>query len=305
MVTFPSRVPAQNRSCRSRRHRQFQLGHVFPRSAISNIKLNGVVMDTAELRIRSFSLQRGSLGFDCTLPCSFGYQPGTYTFDAYARGFYRSSAQAAASYADPPAGCPATHGTPTSTSVALTEFDSARVSFQFTTAANATGIASSEIAQITFDDGSGPQTIDLRFPWPTFQTRNTGNLRVRFVVGLPDTLAVGEMDLPLKKDWQWSIDGHLSTGLPGNFCSGVKAFPLRRLTPGADSLRLTSVRSAPYPGWLSVDLTPGAWCTVRDAGAALYIGCRTFPAILPQTTRGEPWTCDANSTVAGPRSWVF
>ena len=208
-------------------------GTRIPILMISNVRLNGQPMDTADLRQRSFNLQRLSgIWFDCTVPCSLGYQPGTYAFDAYARDYYGASFQAVADYSNTPPGCPASHGTPAQTSVALIEADSSRVSFQFSIPAGLTlGVDS---VQVSFDDGSGQRTFDLTWPWPTFQIRNYGTLHVRYVIGVRDTIAVGQVDVPLRKDRQIFIGSHLANRNPmsNNTCAKVLFFEAARCRCG-------------------------------------------------------------------------
>jgi len=62
------------------------------------------------------------------------------------------------------------------------------------------------------------------------------------VVGAPDTIGVGEVDLPLRKDWQWTVSAFMYDVNPmeESFCFTARSFPLRRLIGGADSL---------YIGW--------------------------------------------------------
>jgi hypothetical protein len=209
----------------------------IPILAISNVRLNGQLMDTAYVRTRSFSLQRTSAPgvFDCTVPCSWGYEPGVYTFDAKALGYYGTTVQAVADYSEVPAGCPASHGTPANTVVTLREADSARVSFGL----NATAGIALRSAHITFDDGSGVRTLTTGAGYPPhFETRNTGSMRVRFVVGEPDTAAVAEFDVPLMKDRHLYVVGHLGP-FSGMCYFPMKSFGLRRPVPGADSLRFT------------------------------------------------------------------
>jgi hypothetical protein len=61
---------------------------------------------------------------------------------------------------------------------------------------------------------SGLKTIPIDGQTREFVTPNTGTLRVRFVVGAPDTLATGDVELPLKKDWVWSISAHVASRNP-------------------------------------------------------------------------------------------
>ena len=224
-------------------------GTRIPILMISNVRLDGQPIDTADLRLRSFNVQRLSgIWFDCTVPCSLGYQPGTYTFDAYARGYYPATVQAVADYSNTPTGCPASHGTPTNMAVALAEADSARVSFHFSAVAGVT----LRSADITFDDGSGFRSLNVGFNRQTFEIRNSGNLSVRFVVGHPDTVGVAELNVPLRKDRHWFIGAYLANQNPlmGNTCASVRSYPMRRAVQGADSL---------YVGWVA---TPISWSLV-------------------------------------------
>jgi hypothetical protein len=220
--------------------------------SLSNITLDGVPVDSAMLRTNLLrNVERTSTGIACALPCSFGGEPGTYRFDVRAPGFYPGQAEVVAGYADIPAGCPASHGRPTSVSVALVEADSARVTFTFTQR-QSTALPF-DIASVTFDDGSGSRTVDVEWPWRSYLTRNAGTLHVRFVLGAPDTIAVGEVELPLKKDWEWSVGAYLSDRSPleESFCIEAKAVPLRRPVPGVDSL---------YIGWGGLPLSETAAC---------------------------------------------
>jgi hypothetical protein len=220
--------------------------------SLSNITLDGIPVDSAVLRTNLLrNVERTSTGIACTLPCSFGNESGTYYFDVRAFGFYPDHAEVVASYSEVPTGCPASHGQPSRVSLALVEADSARVKFTFAQR-RATGLPS-DIASVIFDDGSGERTLDVERPPESFLTRNAGTLHVRFVVGAPDTIAVGEVDLALKKDWEWSVGAYLYDRSPveESFCIEAKAFPLRRVIPGADSL---------YVGWAGSPLSESAGC---------------------------------------------
>ena len=200
--------------------------------------LDGAPLDAAlVLPNLVWNIQRAGSGFSCTIPCQFGSKPGTYTFTASAQSFYQAPVQVVANYTNIPAGCPATHGSPARVSLALHEADSAKVAFGFATRTG-TGL-SAEIVSITYNDGSGDRTTDLRQVRPPFPTLNSGNLHVRVGLTAPDTLAVGDVDLPLRKDWQWFVMALLydrSLQLTGPCMPNVKSFPLRRAVPFADSL---------------------------------------------------------------------
>jgi hypothetical protein len=185
------------------------------------------------------------------LPCLFGAEEGSYAFDVRAPSFYGSSTEVIATYSRIPSGCPSAQGRPTSIDLQLIEADSAQVRFSFA-ARTATGLAS-DVASATFDDGSGPRSVDLTSPWPTFQTRNSGTLHVRFVIAAPDTIATGEVYLPLKKDWIWHIGARLYEQNPihESFCIQAKSFPLWREIPGADSL---------YVGWAGNSISEPFTC---------------------------------------------
>lgn len=204
---------------------------------LSTIRLDGAPLDTAVLRTNLLrNIERTNGGIACTLPCSFGVKAGTYTFDVRAPGFYPGHSEVVAAYRNVPRGCPASNGDPTQHTVDLVEADSARARFSYVFR-NGTGLQSGDVS-VTFDDGSGSRTLALGTPWQTFVTRNAGTLNVRFVVGAPDTLAVGEIELPLMKDWQWGVAAHVSDRNPmdDSFCVEAKSFPLRRAIPNADSL---------------------------------------------------------------------
>jgi hypothetical protein len=163
-------------------------------------------------------------------------EPGRYEFDVRAPGFYPGHSEVVASYHNVPTGCPSTNGDPTQHAIDLVEADSARAWFSYVIR-NGTGLQSGDVS-VTFDDGSGSRTVVLETPWQTFVTRDAGTLSVRFVVGAPDTLAVGQIELPLKKDWRWGVAAHVSDRNPvdDSFCVEAKSFPLRRAIPNADSL---------------------------------------------------------------------
>jgi hypothetical protein len=115
--------------------------------------------------------------------------------------------------------------------------DSAKVSFSFVPSL-ASGLPY-HAAIVSYDDGDGMKTIRFNGQTGEFITRNTGTLRVRFIVSAPDTLVIGEVDLPLKKDWRWSVSGYVTNRNPqlDGFClMGPKTFALRRPLPGADSM---------------------------------------------------------------------
>lgn len=221
--------------------------------SLYDITLDGVPIDTAVLRTdRQHNIERTDDGLDCTaLPCSFGGAPGMYAFDVVAPGFYASPAEVTARFTEVPAGCPESHGRATTLSLALTEADSARVTFQFAQR-RATGLPS-DIASVTFDDGSGPRSIRIDLPAESYITRNAGTLHIRFVVGAPDTIATGEVDLPLMKDWEWSVGAYLYDRSPTeeSFCIDAKSFPLMRPVPGADSL---------WVGWAGTRLSREDTC---------------------------------------------
>jgi hypothetical protein len=202
---------------------------------------NGVPLDTALLRTNLvWNLARTSRGFLCTLPCRFGSTPGTYTFNASTQSFYPTRVEIVANYTGIPSGCPASHGVATRIHLALREADSARVTFAFVTRTG-TGLTASAAA-ITYNDGSGDRLIGLVPAQPTFPTANTGTMHVRVVLGAPDTLAVGEVDIPLRKDWHWAVGAWVYDRNPQSvsFCvQNVRSFPLRRAVPNADSLYLT------------------------------------------------------------------
>ena len=227
-------------------------GAVGSALSLSNITLDGIPVDSAVLRTNLLrNVERTSTGIACTLPCSFGVESGTYAFDVRAPSFYPDHVEVVATYSEVPAGCPASRGEPTSVSVALVEADSARVTFTFAQR-QTTGLPS-DIASVVFDDGSGARTLDVEWPPESFLTRNAGTLHVRFVVGAPDTIAVAEVDLPLKKDWEWSVGAYLYDRSPveESFCIEAKGFPLRRVIPGADSL---------YVGWAGSPLSESVAC---------------------------------------------
>jgi hypothetical protein len=208
----------------------------IPSLFLHDITRDGLPIDTTALRgslRRNAQVESG--GLSCNVPCGFGEEPGTYRFGVRAHGFYGSAVQVAAEYSAVPAECPASHGTPTRVALALVEADSARVSFGFV---KRSAVDVQPGVSITFDDGSGVTTFDLTRPWPTFETRNAGTLRVRVVMGAPDTIAVGELELPLQKDWHWSISAYLYDSNPAAFCVQARSFPLRRAVAGADSLYL-------------------------------------------------------------------
>jgi hypothetical protein len=223
-------------------------GVSIPVITITQLTLDGAPVDTALVRSNSkWNVERTSKGIVCTLPCSFGRESGTYAFEARASGFYLTAVNVSAEYSRIPAGCPAAHGTPSRVALSLTEADSARVHFNFT-ARRATGLGL-DIATVTFDDGSGPRTSTR--PWQTYPTRNAGTLHVRFVVAAPDTIAIGEVDLPLRKDWEWAIRGFLYDENPTGLCIQAKSFPLRRPVAGADSF---------YIGWAGTYLSVSVVC---------------------------------------------
>jgi hypothetical protein len=227
-------------------------GAVGSTLSLSYITLDGIPVDSAILRTNVLrNVERTPTGIVCTLPCSFGIESGTYGFDVRAPGFYPDHAEVVAAYTEVPAGCPAAHGQPTSASVALVEADSARVKFTFAQR-RATGLPSG-IASVIFDDGSGARTLDVERPPESFLTRNAGTLHVRFVVGAPDTIAVGDVELALRKDWEWSVGAYLYDRSPveESFCIEAEGFPLRRVIPGADSL---------YIGWAGAPLSESVGC---------------------------------------------
>lgn len=205
--------------------------------SLSDIMIDGVAIDTAIVRTNLLRhVERTATGIACTVPCSFGEQPGTYTFDVHSPGFYPGRAAVVASYSNAPAGCAASHGDPTRFTVRLVEADSARAAFSYSLAAG-TGL-SDGIVLVEFDDGAGMRSVTPAWPWQSFITRNSGTLHVRFVVGAPDTIAMGTIDLPLKKDWEWGIRAFIADRNPTDFsfCVEATSFPLRRAVPGADSL---------------------------------------------------------------------
>lgn len=219
--------------------------------AITDVRLDGFPVDSGVLSTNPLhNVERTMQGLTCTVPCLFGIVGGVYTFRARATGYYPTSGHVLAQYSDVPIGCPLSHGSPTHMALALTEADSARAEFSFAVRA-ATNLPV-DISTVTFDDGSGPRTVAVLYPWQEHVTRNSGTLHVRFVVGAPDTLAVGEMDLPLRKDWRWSVTAFIYDRNPKaeSFCIDATSFPLRRPIPGADSL---------YLGWSGLPISqPGA-----------------------------------------------
>ena len=213
--------------------RNASTGALLPKILITNPMLDGAPLDPALTFVSN--IERAGSGFFCTIPCLFGSKPGTYTFTASAQSFYQAPIQVVASYTNIPAGCPATHGSPARVSLALLEADSARVAFGFATRTG-TGLTA-DIVSITFNDGSGDRTTGLRHAQPPFPTLNSGNLHVRVVLTAPDTLAVGEIDLPLMKDWQYAVMVFVYDRNPQAMCiPNVKSFALRRAVPNADSL---------------------------------------------------------------------
>jgi hypothetical protein len=206
---------------------------------IRDVRLEGVPVDTVDLPTNLLrNVERVRSGLRCILPCAFGVDEGSYAFGVSALGYYPTSVEVFARYADIPFGCPAAHGTPTPVEIRMIEADSARVSFNYATR-RGTGIGS-EAVSVTFDDGSGPRTIQLRHGMEPFVTRNAGTLIVRVAILAPDTIAVGDLQLPLKKDWIWGIGVYLYDRSPlyESFCIQAKSFALRRPVPGADSLYL-------------------------------------------------------------------
>lgn len=220
--------------------------------ALSSITLDGVPVDTSILRTHVLrNVERTEEGIACTVPCSFGQEPGIYSFDVLAPGFYQGHDEVSAAYTNVPDGCPASHGDPTPHSVNLIEADSARVIFSYTIR-NGTGLAGG-IVGVTFDDGTGARSVMPMFPWQSFVTRNSGTLHIEFVVGAPDTIAVGDLDLPLNKDWEWAVRAFIYDHNPmeDSFCVEAKSFPLRRAVPNADSL---------YIAWSGLPLSRNAAC---------------------------------------------
>ncbi|HSL71122.1 MAG TPA: hypothetical protein VK864_12830, partial [Longimicrobiales bacterium] len=95
-------------------------GASIPVIAITNITLDGAPVDTAVLRSNfRWNIARTSKGITCTVPCSFGREPGSYAFDARATGFYETTAHVVAQYSQIPSGCPAAHGKPAQVALAL------------------------------------------------------------------------------------------------------------------------------------------------------------------------------------------
>jgi hypothetical protein len=205
--------------------------------SLSNIRLEGTPLDTTILRTNVLrNVERTNDGIACTLPCRFGVEPGMYAFDVRAPGFYPGHSEVIAEYRNAPTGCPASDGDPTQHAVDLVEADSARAVFSYVFR-NGTGLQQGDVS-VTFDDGSGSRTMVPAHPWQTFVTRNAGTLSVRFVVGAPDTLAAGEIELPLMKDWRWGVAAYVSDRNPedDSFCVEAKSFPLRGAIANADSL---------------------------------------------------------------------
>jgi len=219
--------------------------------SLSNITLGGAPIDTVVLRSNILhNVERSKYGIGCLLPCTFGTEPGTYAFDTRSNGFYPTHHEVTASYTDAPIGCPESHERATGVTLNMVEADSARARFYFLRRTN-------EVAQdgayVTFDDGSGPLTAQVTWPGDSFMTKNDGTLHVRFVVGAPDTIGVGVVDLPLMKDTEWSVGAYLYDQNPEkeSFCIKAKGFPLRRAVAGADSL---------YVGWSYRQLSISSSC---------------------------------------------
>jgi hypothetical protein len=220
--------------------------------SLSNIVLDGIPVDTTVLRTNILhNVERTSTGLACTVPCIFGETPGTWAFDVRAPGFYPGHDQIFAAYTDVPGGCPDSYGQPTSHVVPLIEADSARVKFGLVLR-NGTGL-SDVVATVTFDDGSGPRSVARPWPSQPYVTRNTGTLKVRFAIEAPDTIGIGEVELPLMKDWIWGVSASISDRNPtqDSFCVEAKSFPLRRAIPNADSL---------YVSWGGSNLSVAGSC---------------------------------------------
>jgi hypothetical protein len=215
-------------------------GTPIPVIGLVDITLDGVPVDTIVLRTNArHNVERRRNLLSCILPCTFGEDKGVYAFDIFSTGYYMNTAEIAAEYANVPEGCPASHGEPTTATFRLIEADSARVHFGFVRRFGV-GLAS-DAATVTFDDGSGPRIDNLGEPRIDYVTRNAGTMRIHVTVAAPDTIAVGDIELPLRKDWRWGVSVYVSDRNPAEdgFCVDAKAFPLRKPVPVADSLYIS------------------------------------------------------------------
>lgn len=88
--------------------------------SLSQVSFNGTPLDLAAAAAAPASgVSVVGTTFQCSVPCGFGTQPGTYAFTASAPGFAATPVSASASYASFSGGCPASYDGGTKISVTL------------------------------------------------------------------------------------------------------------------------------------------------------------------------------------------
>lgn len=95
-------------------------GAAVPSVRLSAITIDGMALDVAALQPVASNVRIVGNALECTVPCGFSSQEGTYVFVASSAGFADTTVRATGSYASREGNCPGTLSDGSNVTVVLT-----------------------------------------------------------------------------------------------------------------------------------------------------------------------------------------